>query len=217
MWPFSGVHWDFCLWEAALPLPNVFPAGEPPLPMWLEDLSDLTLCFQGFVLPTRALPGIELWSSRFCTSPVYRVFVEFKPSPFSSFLLLSPFFVQPLPCGCFHSYFFSLAGFGGRCCFSCTFPHLPPLSASKIHSLHSVASLSPSSWCCVPAEFCGSGCADCCVNPQISFLGVQGGFVLIWLHFRGKRRKKTSMLFCHLGSPAFTTFQPAFMAPVSPH
>ena len=54
---------------------------------------------------------------------------------------------------------------------------------------------------CVPAEFCGSGCADCCVNPQISFLDVQDGLVLIWLHFSNERCKKTSMLFCHLGSP----------------
>ena len=35
----------------------------------------------------------------------------------------------------------------------------------------------------VRAEFCGSGCADCCVNPQISFLGVQDGLVLISLYF----------------------------------
>ena len=39
----------------------------------------------------------------------------------------------------------------------------------------------------LPAEFCGSGCADCYVNPQISSLGVQDGLVLIWLYFMDMR------------------------------
>ena len=42
----------------------------------------------------------------------------------------------------------------------------------------------------VPAEFCGSGCADYCVNPQISFLGVQDGLVLVWLYFMDMRHTK---------------------------
>ena len=52
-----------------------------------------------------------------------------------------------------------------------TLPHLHPLSANKNSSLPSMASLSPSSMLCtvVPAEFCGLGCAHCCVNPQIIF------------------------------------------------
>ena len=53
---------------------------------------------------------------------------------------------------------------------------------------------------CVPAEFCGSGCTDCCVNPQISFLGVQDGLMLVWLYFLDAEHRKTYMLFCHLGS-----------------
>ena len=40
------------------------------------------------------------------------------------------------------------------------------------------------------AEFSGSGCIDCCVNPQTSFLGVQGGLVLIWLYFMDVRCQK---------------------------
>ena len=49
----------------------------------------------------------------------------------------------------------------------------------------------------IPVEFWGSGCADCCVNPQTSFLGVQDGLVLLWLHFRDKRyKKKTKKLPC---------------------
>ena len=43
----------------------------------------------------------------------------------------------------------------------------------------------------IPAEFYGSSCADCCVNPQITFLSVQDGLVLIQLHFRDERGKKT--------------------------
>ena len=50
----------------------------------------------------------------------------------------------------------------------------PPFYLSALHTL----------------QFCGSGCADCCVNPQISFLGVQDGLWLIWLHFRDERCKK---------------------------
>ena len=42
-----------------------------------------SLCSWGFALPTRAPPGIELWSFRLCPPPVYRVLMEFKPSPFS--------------------------------------------------------------------------------------------------------------------------------------
>ena len=34
------------------PLPNVLPAGEPPLPMWPEYSKDLALCSWGFALPT---------------------------------------------------------------------------------------------------------------------------------------------------------------------
>ena len=52
-----------------------------------------------------------------------------------------------------------------------------------------------------PGEFCGSGHADRCINPQISFLSVQDGLVLIWLYFMDARGKKSSMLFRHLGSP----------------
>ena len=42
--------------------------------------------------------------------------------------------------------------------------------------------------------------ADCCVDPQISFLGVQDGLVLVWLYFMNERPQKPSMLFHHLGS-----------------
>ena len=47
--------------------------------------------------PTRAPPGIELWSFRLCASPVYRVLMEFKHSPFSFLpFLFSPLWLFPL-------------------------------------------------------------------------------------------------------------------------
>ena len=36
----------------------------------------------------------------------------------------------------------------------------------------------------IPAEFCGSSSADCCVNPQVNFLGVRNDLMLVELHFR---------------------------------
>ena len=44
----------------------------------------------------------------------------------------------------------------------------------------------------IPAEFCGSSHADSCAHPQISFLGVQNGLVLIPLHFREERSRELS-------------------------
>ena len=57
--------------------------------------------------------------------------------------------------------------------------------------LHSFSLPQFTSLCCVPAEFCGSGCVDCCVNPQIGFLGVQDGLVLVWLYFMKARHTKS--------------------------
>ena len=64
------------------PLPNILPAMELLFPVWPED-SWTPLCSWGFVLPTRAPPDIELQSFRLCAPFVYRVLMEFKPSPFS--------------------------------------------------------------------------------------------------------------------------------------
>ena len=98
------------------------------------------LCYWGFALPTRAPLGIELQSCRLCAPPVYRVLMEFKPSPFS-FL---PFLFSP--CGCFRFSTLSAAAFGGGGgAFPILSPHLRPLSTSKNNSLTSSASLSPSS------------------------------------------------------------------------
>ena len=63
--------------------------------------SQTPLCSWGFILPTRALPGIKLQSCRLSAPLVYRVLVAFKPALFS-FL---PF--QFSPCGCFHFSTFS--------------------------------------------------------------------------------------------------------------
>ena len=60
--------------------------------------------------------------------------------------------------------------------------HLPALCRFSLPKFTSL--------CHIPAEFCGSGCADCCVNPHISFLGVQDGLVSVWLYFMDTRHTK---------------------------
>ena len=171
---------SFACGEAAQPLPNVLPGGELPLHMWPKDPLDLTLCSWEFTLPTGALPGIELRSFRLCAPPVL---MEFNP-PLFSFLpsLFSPSQTLPFLPNCF--------------CGGGLLSHSLPLSLSSLHKQKQLPAfcgfslLQFTSLCRVPAEFCGSGCADCCVNPQISFLGVQDGLVLIWLHFRDKTHTK---------------------------
>nr|XP_060460358.1 uncharacterized protein LOC132660398 [Panthera onca] len=93
------------------------------------------------------------------------------------------------PCGCFLFSTFSPAAFEGD-----AFPVFapPPPSPSSLRRLPAPRFLpqfaSPRR---LPAEeVCGSGCADCRVNPQVSFLGVQDGPVLVWLHFMDARHTK---------------------------
>ena len=72
------------------------------------------------------------------------------------------------------------------------FPIFSVLSQQKqLPTLHGFSLPQFTSPCRVPAEFCGSGCADYCVNPQIHFLGVQDGLVLIWLYFMDARHTKS--------------------------
>ena len=76
------------------------------------------------------------------------------------------------------------------------FPVLSPLSPSSLHLQKHLPDhcgfLLPkfTSLCHVPVEICGSGCADYCVNPPVSFLGVQDGLVLIWMYFMDVRHTK---------------------------
>ena len=70
-------------------------------------------------------------------------------------------------------------------CFSHTLSPVSVLSPQE-NQLPALCSFSLprfTSLCRIPAEFCGLGCADCCVNPHSSFLGVQDGLVFIWLYF----------------------------------
>ena len=106
--------------------------------------------------------------------PVCRFVMAFKPSPFSLFSS-APAAVSTFP--------LSLQLLWGEGCFSHT---LPP-TLSSLHKQKQLPALcgfslpqftSPRG---VPAEFCGSGRADCCVNPRVSFLDVQNGLVLVWL------------------------------------
>ena len=123
---------------------------------------------------TRAPPGTELHCS---------ILVVLKPSPFFLSVVLGDRFLVQFPVSVF-TLSLSLQLLSGEC-FSCTLLmcRTLPLSFSflcKNSSLPSVAFLFLSSPVhTVPAEFSGSSYADCCVNPQINFLGVQNGLVLI--------------------------------------
>ena len=127
------------------------------------------LCSWGFALPTRAPPGMELQSCSL-SLPLFTVLMEFKPSPFSLFSLV-PVSVSNFP--------LSLQLLLGRGAFPIISPSPDPQSQSSLclqkrlparpiagFSLPKFTSL-----CHVPAELCGSGCADCCVDPPISLLG----------------------------------------------
>ena len=118
------------------------PSGGTASPVWPVDASDLAACSWGFALPTRAPPGIELWSFRLLCSPVYRVLMVLKPSP--------PFSLScSVACGRFHSLSFSVGAV--LSCGGSAFPALSPLSLFSLHknsSLPSTASLSPSSPLC---------------------------------------------------------------------
>ena len=170
-----GSTGDLAFGGVTQPLPGVLPAGKPPLPMWPEE-PRTPLSSWGFALATRALPGIKLHSSD-SVFPLFIVLVEFKPSPFSLFSSV-PAAVSTFPLSLQLLFFF----WGGVLFPYSPLPHLCPLSHAKAAPcplwLLSSQFTSPH---CVPAEFCGSGCADCCVNPQIGFLGVQDDLVLIWL------------------------------------
>ena len=149
--------------------------------------SQIPLCSWGFVLPIKAPPGMELWSCSLFTSlftvPLFTVLMEFKPSPFSLFSLV-PVAVSNFPL----SLQLFLAG--------SAFTVFSPLSPSSLHmqkqfcALRGLSLPKFSSPCRIPAEFCGLGCTYCCVNLQISFLGVQDGLVLVWLCFMDARHTK---------------------------
>ena len=178
---------------ARQPVPDVLPAGEPPLSVWPLDPSDLTLCSWGSPFPPE---HHQVLNCRVSDS-VYRVLMKFKAPPFS--FLLSPFFVQSLVYSFFSLSLLLFSREGGSGMLSCTLP--PPISVQAKRAPCPLQLLSQfTSLHRIPAKFRGSGCADCCINPQIRFLGVQDGLVLLWLHFRDKRCKKSpSMLFYHLG------------------
>ena len=81
MWPFSGVYWAqvaSSLYQISFQQWNHFSLCGPRT-------SRTPLCSWGFTFPTRAPPGMELWSHSLLTFalPLFTVLMEFKPSPFS--------------------------------------------------------------------------------------------------------------------------------------
>ena len=96
------------------------------------------------------------------------------------------------------------------------FPVFAPLSPSSLLTQKRLPALRGfslpqfASPCRGPAEFCGSGCADCCVNPQIIFLGVQDGLVWVWLYFMDARHTKNF----HAVPPSWLLLEPnCFLKP----
>ena len=74
----------FACEEAIWPLPNALQAGKLLLPMWPMDPSVLVACSWGFSLPPQQRTSRYL-ALEFPTmySPVYRVLMVLRPSPFS--------------------------------------------------------------------------------------------------------------------------------------
>ena len=122
-------------------------------------------------------------------SPLFPVLMEFEPSPF-----FSPFSHFSLVPAAVSNFPLSLQLLLGRGAFPVCSP--PPQSLSSLllqkgfRTFQGFLLPKFSSLCGIPTEFCGSGCADCCVNPQISFLSVQNGLVLVWLYFMDTRHTK---------------------------
>ena len=123
------------------------------------------------------------------TLPLFMVLMEFEPSPLS--FLLSPFLAQSLRLfPIFH--FHSSCLWGGRGAFPIFFPPSPSSFRMQkwLTALRGLSLPKFSSPCLIPFEFCGSGWADCCVNPQISFRSVQDGLVFVWLCLMDVRHTK---------------------------
>ena len=140
---------------------------------------------------TRELPGTDLWNFRLCAPLFIESWRYWNPLLSShQWFWRTDFLFSPLRV---FSLFFSISLqlLLGECS-SCTIlgHHTLPLSLflpslCKSSSLSSVGFLyqftSPHY---VPPEFCGSGYADCCANPQINFLHIQNSLGLIWLHLK---------------------------------
>ena len=139
-----------CLWGTPQPLPDVLPAGEPTLPCGPKNPG------------LRSAPGDSSFSPEHLqvsscgvsdsAFPLFIVLMEFKPSAFS-LVSLVPAAVSTFP--------LSLQLLWG----GVLFPYSPPSPSSlhkKQHSALCVFSLPQfTSLYHIPAEFCGSGCADC--------------------------------------------------------
>ena len=162
-WPFSGVCWDQVASTVCTKCPSssgtAFPrvAGEPPGPHSAPGDSPFP--------PEHR----QVWSCGVAASarPSFTVLMEFKRSPFS-LLSFVPAAVSNFP--------LSLQLLLGRGAFPVFSP--PPQAPSFLlpqkHFPTLRGFLLPKfpSLCPIPDEFCGSGRADCCVNPPNSFLGV---------------------------------------------
>ena len=190
LYPYTSKHGvslgstgTFACGEAVWPLPNALQAGELLLPCgtWtpqtpLPPPGDSPYFHNKY---HQALSSV-LQTLHFT---VYSVLVVLTPSPFFLSVVLGNRILVQSP---MFSLFLSLSlQLLSRECFSCTtpmcftLPCLCPLSAKTVPYPPWLFS-SPVHFSTLHTyQFCDSSYADCCVNPQTNFLGVQNGLVLI--------------------------------------
>lgn len=180
-WLLSRLHWDHCPWVGRMASTMqgncFFTLGTRTSHTSLPAPGD-SLCFL-----TRAPPDTQLWSFRLCAT------VLVNPGGVETLSVLPVSgFGEHISCSVPCKYFHSFLSFYPAALRRMFFLHSLPFSVlSTQNELPILCGFSLPQFTFphhVPAVFCGSSCADCCVNSRISFLGVQDGLVLMWLPFR---------------------------------
>ena len=201
-WLLSGVHWDLCLWRGHMASPKCTPNRGTTSPCVAHGSLRLCCLLLG-ICPTSLPQHCQALSSRISDS-VLPCLQSSNGVEKLSFLPIIAFEEQiscSVPCECFH--FLFLSSYFQWKCFSCAHsmcraPHTPFSVLSLQKRLSTLCGFSLpqcTSLHHIPAEFCGSSYAENWVHPQIDFLGVQNGLVLIYLHFTDESSS---------GSPCFS-------------
>ena len=134
---------------------------------------------------TRALPSTELWNLRLL-DPLFVKFWWYRNPLLFSHYGFGEQISCLIPCKCFQSLSLFIDSFRGVLLLQDPIvPHSPSFffsilfSQKQLPTLCSFSHLQVPSLHLTPAEFCFSSYADCCVNPEINFLDVENGLVLI--------------------------------------
>ena len=147
----------------------------------------LLLGFILLLLPLQSTTKLQASKLQTLCSTVYRILVIFKSSPFFPSVVLRNRFLVQSPTRVFTlSLPFSPATFGGQLFLhdpgtlhSSSFPFSALSPHKRLPTFYGFSLPHFTSLYHIPAEFCGLSYADCCVNPQINFLGIQNSLVLI--------------------------------------